>query len=290
MTWGRKNGDASNCATWPPVCTYHGMDSLLYERYAIMAESNDALLSPVGAVWHRIRNLYPALELYQPDESHPSEAGSYAAAVTFYAVLFRKDPTLSNYDFTLSPTDADNIRQTVKSVVFDSLLKWHIGEYDPFADFSAFPVGGADWCWANSSTGADTWAWDFGDGSTDTTFSPTHTFTPGTWLVRLIASRCGRSDTAYQTISIPTSMPDVNMTQFLMYPNPPSGVLQILLDETPFDGNIQLTSGSGITYSARCKDGIVDISQFPEGIWTVILHTSNGKLHWTRLMIINPTP
>ncbi|MCF8295725.1 MAG: SGNH/GDSL hydrolase family protein, partial [Bacteroidales bacterium] len=25
MTWGRKNGDASNCANWPPVCTYEGM-------------------------------------------------------------------------------------------------------------------------------------------------------------------------------------------------------------------------------------------------------------------------
>lgn len=24
-TWGRKNGDASNCAFYPPVCTYQGM-------------------------------------------------------------------------------------------------------------------------------------------------------------------------------------------------------------------------------------------------------------------------
>ncbi|HRH36229.1 MAG TPA: hypothetical protein PKY12_14285, partial [Catalimonadaceae bacterium] len=32
-TWGRKNGDASNCSAWPPVCTYAGMDSLLHLRY-----------------------------------------------------------------------------------------------------------------------------------------------------------------------------------------------------------------------------------------------------------------
>ncbi len=32
MTWGRKNGDASNCTSWPPVCTYAGMDSLLSLR------------------------------------------------------------------------------------------------------------------------------------------------------------------------------------------------------------------------------------------------------------------
>ena len=30
MTWGRKNGDAANCAFFPPLCTYQGMDSLLH--------------------------------------------------------------------------------------------------------------------------------------------------------------------------------------------------------------------------------------------------------------------
>ena len=80
MTWGRKNGDASNCAVWPPVCTYSGMDSLLRLRYMMMADSNDAIVSPVGAVWNFIRQNYPLIELYQADESHPSVAGSYAAA------------------------------------------------------------------------------------------------------------------------------------------------------------------------------------------------------------------
>jgi hypothetical protein len=52
MTWGRKNGDASNCASWPPVCTYQGMDSLLRDRYTQMAFDNKTILSPVGALWH----------------------------------------------------------------------------------------------------------------------------------------------------------------------------------------------------------------------------------------------
>jgi hypothetical protein len=63
MTWGRKNGDASNCAFWPPVCTYEGMDSLLNLRYRQMANDNDAIVSPVGAVWHYIRDTYPNIEL-----------------------------------------------------------------------------------------------------------------------------------------------------------------------------------------------------------------------------------
>jgi hypothetical protein len=92
MTWGRKNGDASNCAALPLVCTYAGMDSLLNLRYRIMADRNSAVLSPVGAVWRYIRQQHPTLELYQADGSHPSVAGTYAAACSFYAAAFRKSP------------------------------------------------------------------------------------------------------------------------------------------------------------------------------------------------------
>jgi hypothetical protein len=89
-TWGRKNGDPSNCASWPPVCSYAGMDSLLSLRYKWMADSNAALISPVAAVWKQIRNTDSSIELYQSDESHPSLAGSYAAACCFYATIFSK--------------------------------------------------------------------------------------------------------------------------------------------------------------------------------------------------------
>ena len=65
MTWGRKNGDAQNCQNFPPLCTYEGMDSLLYDRYMVMAADNQACVSPVGAVWHYIRDNYPDMELYQ---------------------------------------------------------------------------------------------------------------------------------------------------------------------------------------------------------------------------------
>ena len=86
-TWGRKNGDSDNCPTWPPVCTYAGMDSLLDLRYRTMADSFNGILSPVGNVWRYIRQHYPTIELYSSDLSHPSEAGSYAAACCFYTVL-----------------------------------------------------------------------------------------------------------------------------------------------------------------------------------------------------------
>lgn len=125
MTWRRKNGDASNCAAYPPICTYNGMDSLLYHRYMMMGERNEAIVSPVGRVWHVLRDNHPEIELYSSDESHPSVAGTYAAAVTFYTILFKKSPECISNAMTLDSATAANIRQTVETVVYDSLDFWY---------------------------------------------------------------------------------------------------------------------------------------------------------------------
>lgn len=125
MTWGRKNGDASNCANYPPLCTYEGMDSLLYWRYLQMAEDNHATVSPVGRVWHVLRDTHPEIELYSSDESHPSVAGTYAAAVTFYTILYKRSPMCISNNLTLDAAAAQAIRETVERIVFDSLDFWY---------------------------------------------------------------------------------------------------------------------------------------------------------------------
>lgn len=139
MTWGRKNGDASNCASYPPLCTYQGMDSLLYYRYMQMAEDNAAVVSPVGRVWHVLRDNHPEIELYSSDQSHPSVAGTYAAAVTFYTILFRKSPSCITNNLTVDAATAQAIRETVQSVVFDSLDFWF--QYAPITNVSDAAYG-----------------------------------------------------------------------------------------------------------------------------------------------------
>ena len=125
MTWGRKNGDAQNCQYYPPLCTYEGMDSLLYARYMMMASDNQTLVSPVGAAWHKIRDDYPDMELYQSDESHPSYFGSYVAACCFYTMMTHRDPVNIQWNGTLSAAEANIAKETVKKVVYDSLSKWN---------------------------------------------------------------------------------------------------------------------------------------------------------------------
>lgn len=185
MTWGRKNGDAGNCAAWPPVCTYLGMDSLLQERYTIMADDNDAWLSPVAKVWRRLRNQNPGINLYDADESHPSMAGSFAAACSFYAVIFGKNPEHSTFSAGLSSADAATIKTAAKIVVYDSLQYWR--KPGPVPAFTS-TVTGMSAQMTNTSQMATSYYWTFGDGQTSTLTAPTHVYTAnGNYNVTLAA-------------------------------------------------------------------------------------------------------
>lgn len=124
MTWGRKNGDQQNCQNYPPLCTYEGMDSLLYVRYMMMAEDNHTCVSPVGAAWHFVRDHYPEIELYQSDESHPAYIGSYIAACCFYSLFTSRNPMNITWNGVLDDEMAYKAKFAVKSVVYDSLYKW----------------------------------------------------------------------------------------------------------------------------------------------------------------------
>lgn len=192
MTWGRKNGDSQFCSSWPPVCTYDGMDSLLGKRYLEMAQINKTEVSPVGATWKFIRQNHPTIELYNADESHPSLAGSYAAACSFFASVFKKDPATVTYNGGLPAATAAIIRQAAKTVVFDSLANWYFPDAPPKAAFGYRATGGNNSIqMINQSLRADTRFWHFGDGDTSTQVSPTHTYAAdGTYTITLTVSRC----------------------------------------------------------------------------------------------------
>jgi len=192
MTWGRKNGDATNCANFPEMCTYEGMDSTLRNEYLGLADYIKAEVSPVSVVWNYLRQNFPNIELYQPDESHPSLAGTYAAACCFYTALFKKDPTLISFDGGLSSADAIAIRTAAKTEVFDHLNLWDY-KLPPESAFNYFMSGGFNEIIFNSVNHgtAETYFWDFGDGDSATTPNPAHTFAAnGTYTVSLTTTNC----------------------------------------------------------------------------------------------------
>jgi hypothetical protein len=293
MTWGRKNGDAANCASWPPVCTYAGMDSLLNLRYRMMADSNDALLSPVGAVWKYIRQNFPLIELYQSDESHPSLAGSYAAACSFYTTFFRKDPALITFNSGLPAGDAANIRSAARAVVYDSLIYWHVGEYDPLAGFTYSVSGMNEITFVNTSANAATWYWSFGDGDTSTAANPVHTYpSAGPFTVTLIAEECSRQDSITQTVNVTAviSSPDNDKLPFTIYPNPASNQFTLLLNIQGGLSKCQVTIYSSVgneVYRSACLETSQQTikTNLSSGIYFVRLAGNDGMSVVKKLVI-----
>ena len=129
-TWGRKNGDASNCAAYPPICTYIGMQNRLRSSYKLFADTTHSLMSPAGEAWRKSIALNPNLELYSSDQSHPALEGSYLTACVFYETLFHKSVLTNTYTAGVSSINVSFLQQIAHDVVNDSLLTWNIGKYN----------------------------------------------------------------------------------------------------------------------------------------------------------------
>lgn len=84
-TWGRKEGsDTLAEHGW----TRLGMTETIAREYRLCGENNGCAVSPVGECFARVMELTDAIDLYNPDLTHPSYEGSCLAAIMHYAKVF----------------------------------------------------------------------------------------------------------------------------------------------------------------------------------------------------------
>lgn len=272
MTWGRKNGDSENCSNWPPVCTYEGMDSLLHERYVTMGDSNHADVAPVGAVWHHIHDLFPEIELYSGDGSHPSLAGSYAAACTFFSMIFKNDPTLITNNLNVPEETAVIIKNSVKTVVFDSLSKWMKTEDQTVTanfEFSLKEERTVEF--QNLSVNATEYKWDFGDGFYSKAENPIHQFAEwGDYTVVLRAFNDCSEDTFSQVVTISNvSFNENQSSKIQIFPNPTDHHFTI---EHAKECTIEIIDMKGMSVLQTISSSnslLLDFSSFAPGIYLI---------------------
>lgn len=217
MTWGRKYGDQQNCQFYPPICTYVGMQQRLRESYLDMTFNHNATCSPVGMSWKESIAQDSALNLYSSDNSHPSIYGSYLAACTFYATIFKKSPIGSTYmPIGIGHATAVSLQTIASNTVLDSLSTWNIFN----ADFT-FNVNNDTATFNNLSSNFESVLWDFGDGITSTDGNPLHIYAnSGNYTVLLTAytnSNCNQDTITHTlTINIPTNINSVEENKNLL--------------------------------------------------------------------------
>jgi hypothetical protein len=68
------------------------MTAELADAYTKAGNDNGALVIPAGLAFASAAKQRPGLVLYAADRRHPSLAGTYLAAATVYAALFKTSP------------------------------------------------------------------------------------------------------------------------------------------------------------------------------------------------------
>jgi hypothetical protein len=93
------------------------MTAQLAEAYTKAGNDNRALVVPAGLAFARSVAARPDIGLYIADKRHPTLAGSYLAAATMYASLFKASPIESSYTAGLDPDTARFLRTTAWETV-----------------------------------------------------------------------------------------------------------------------------------------------------------------------------
>ena len=277
MTWGRENGDPQ----WVPISTFDGMNSRLRNAYIRMADSIDASISPVGVAWKYVRDNYPSIQLYSPDGSHPSLEGSYLAACTFYASLFRKSPVGASFTSSLAPATAANLQLSAAAAVMDSLDHWNLYPMSEHtqADFS-YEVNGGEVVFINNSVNATAYDWNFNDGQVSNDESPVIVYSaPGSYSVTLVSSSPCDSDTLSSTIVIGSNSIVTNLPKDLMIRQMENGIFQIYGDQE-FD-QIVVTDATGRIVTEQ-REAHIDLSNKPTGLYLIRIQ-SEDRMYQVRI-------
>jgi hypothetical protein len=199
MTWGYKNGNSQ----WSEINTYETMQARITNTYMRYTDLLQAQVAPVGMVWSQFRTSYPAIELYDPDNFHPSKLGSYLSASTFYAAIFGESPYGALYYAGLDPYTAEMIQLTASQVVLNNLNQWRLvynnNKLTPAFDVT---IKNGQVKFENRSDGYTEIEWDFGNGVVSREVNPTVRLPKGKYTVKLTVKNNCKSRVLFRNIII----------------------------------------------------------------------------------------
>jgi hypothetical protein len=188
MTWGYAEGysveETNN--------TYEKMQENVKRGYFQMSRAFNFPIAPVGMVWQQVREQHPEINLYVTDKEHPNPSGSFVAACTFYASIFKESPVGGTAPERVSSAVISPIEHIAEKVVLNNLEAYNLDtiqhpalEIPPVLNFDIRES------WTNISISNKTKncpdiKWDFGDGNTSRSANPKHYYKKaGTYTVTL---------------------------------------------------------------------------------------------------------
>jgi hypothetical protein len=126
LTWGREAG-GQQCAgelCSPPFADFAAMQASLTAAYLDVAAIIGASVAPVGPAWQASLAEAPGIDLFAPDGSHPSKAGSYLAAAVFHIALLGTSPEGASFLGGVAGADATTLQGVAAQTVLDDPGPW----------------------------------------------------------------------------------------------------------------------------------------------------------------------
>tara|TARA_R110002096_G_scaffold86626_1_gene199105 strand:+ start:18337 stop:24243 length:5907 start_codon:yes stop_codon:yes gene_type:complete len=150
----------------------------------------------------------------------------------------------------------------------------------------------------DSSKIGSSWAWDFGDGNTDTLKNPSHSYSQaGSYTVSLTVSNThGCTETLSKTIIVLSNIGlDENQAleqMIQLYPNPSSGIFYLEIDPqavtsmNEFEVQISDMTGRSILQISNLEDfkTKLDLEQFESGVYLLQVYKNGSLISHKRLV------
>jgi len=161
----------------------------------------------------------------------------------------------------------------------DTIIKSVNVVCEPIANFN-YSVSYLSVSFSDSSLNSSSRVWDFGDGSSDTSLNPSHTYTQsGTYQVCLISNNSCSSDTICQSFTVLVN--NISSYQFnklvKVYPSPTTGQITVDLVNTYKEVDITIRNVIGQIVLSKNLKSTNQLSfelNGPSGIYFIEIRTT----------------
>jgi len=134
----------------------------------------------------------------------------------------------------------------------------------------------------NTSAGATSYAWDFGDFTNSSAAAPTHAYaTNGAYTVVLTAINGNCTDTLSFLVDVTVGINELTETKLSVHPNPANEVVNVTFEQTNESMNIELIDATGRVLSNLVSNQMgtnqvtFQVASLASGFYTVRLTSAN---------------
>ena len=148
----------------------------------------------------------------------------------------------------------------------------------------SFTANGNVVTFANTSTGATSYSWDFGDMTNSSAAAPLHAYAAnGTYTVTLTAINGNCEDVTTFTVNIAVSLDEMPGVTLNLVPNPATTTFTVMLNGASLE-QVTLIDGFGRTVQTS-SEAVLSLEGIANGVYHVMVQTNQGNA--IRKLVVN---